>query len=41
MYTLTMSINEQLGRRIVSQFMYPRGLPGRLVARSSVSIGLR
>ena len=26
-----MSIKEQLGRRIVSQFMNPRGLPGRLV----------
>jgi SAM-dependent methyltransferase len=26
-----MTIKSQLGRRIVSQFMHPRGLPGRLV----------
>jgi SAM-dependent methyltransferase len=26
-----MGIKKQLGRRIVSQFMHPRGLPGRLV----------
>ena len=31
MYTTIMSTREQLGRRIVSQFMHPRGLPGRLV----------
>ena len=31
MYTTIMSIRMQLGRRIVSQFMHPRGLPGRLV----------
>jgi SAM-dependent methyltransferase len=31
MYTTIMSTREQLGRRIVSQFMHPRGLTGRLV----------
>ena len=31
MYTTTMSTRKRLGRRIVSQFMHPRGLPGRLV----------
>jgi SAM-dependent methyltransferase len=31
MYTTIMSMREQLGRRIVAQFMDPRGLPGHLV----------
>ncbi len=31
MYTTIMRMRKQLGRRIVSQFMHPRGLPGRLV----------
>jgi SAM-dependent methyltransferase len=31
MQTTIMSVRKQLGRRIVAQFMHPRGLPGRLV----------
>jgi SAM-dependent methyltransferase len=31
LYITTMEMSEQLGRRIVSQFMHPRGLPRRLV----------
>jgi hypothetical protein len=29
--SMSMSMRKQLGRRIVSQFMEPRGLPGHLV----------